>query len=231
MSHPSIMGFIPVSGADRDFADGVPQLLGRALMDYTFSAVRGSSRLDRVVVSTDSAPIASAARDAGMGVPFMRPAALANPRAPVSEVLRHTLDWLDQQEGYKPDWVVMMMVTYPFRRRGFVDTFIDTVLGEDLDSAFAAVEERHSLWMMNAANEPELVSSGSETAKVDKRPLYRELTGLITMTTREVAIQGRIYGARIGIIPTDDMWATVNVHDPMGRALAETLAPHFEALV
>jgi CMP-N-acetylneuraminic acid synthetase len=228
MSRPSILAVVPISGADADSSAGMPTLAGRSLLDYTLDSIRGSAHLDRVIVSTDSEVIAADARRAGVDMPFLRPPSLANPRASVSEVVRHTLTWLDGHQDYRPAWVVLLMVTYPFRPAGFVDRFIETVLGENLDSAFAAVEERHSLWMLNDLNEPELVSSGSETPKAKKRPLYRELTGLITMTTRDVALDGRLYGERVGIVPTADMWAGINVHDPMGRALAETLAPEFE---
>lgn len=223
------MAFIPISGSDAEVSDGdVGLLAGRPLIEYTLHAAFGSRLFDRVIVSTDSETVAADARALGAEVPFLRPESLANPRAAVTAVLEHALKWLEEHERYVPDWAAMLMVTYPFRRRGFIDSFIETVLSEDLDSAFAAAEERHSLWMLNSDREPKLVSSGIETPKAEKRVLYRELSGLITMTMRHVALEGHLYGRKLGIVATHDAWAMVNVHDPGGRDLAGILAPQFQ---
>lgn len=231
MSAPKILGVVPISAADADLAGGrLPQLAGRSLAEFTFHSVRQSRRLDRVIVSTDSEHVAGEARRLGMEVPFVRPPDLANPRAPVSRVLCHAVEWLAEHEQYTPDWVAMLMITYPFRPPGFIDHFIGTVLSEDLDSAFAAVEERQAHWTLNDANEPELVSFGTETAKAMKRPFFRELSGLMTMTARDVVVHDRLYGRRVGIIPTDDALAAISVHDRGGGELAALVAPRFAEL-
>jgi len=224
----SIVAVIPISEADIEFAgDRMPLLAGRALLEYTFRAAKESRFVDRLIVSTDSARIAEACKASGVDAPFIRPPELANPNAPITEVLRYTLEWLREHERIEPDWVTMLLVTYPFRPKGFVDTFIQTVLSEDLDSAFAAIEEGHSHWVLREGAQPELVSFGADVAKAYRRPLFRELSGLMSMATRETILAGKLYGQKLAIIPTHDARSTVNVHDPIGQQFAELLAPQF----
>ena len=223
-----IIALIPVSGADPEFAEGrMPTLQGRPLIQYTLRAAREATLIDRVIVSTDSQQIADACHDYGVEAPFLRPLNLANPEAPITEVLRHALEWLQDNENYSPDWVVMLLITYPFRPAGFVDNFIKTVASQDLDSAFAAVAERHSHWFLREDGRPDLVSFGSDAAKAQKSPFFRELSGLISMAKKDVILSGGLYGQKLGIIPVEDMWAVLDVHDRIGRQLVELLAPHF----
>src|ERR671913_443426 len=100
-----ILGVIAVSGGDPQMADGrLPQLDGRPLLEYTIAAARAARRLDRVIVSTDSEAIADEARRLGAEVPFVRPLALANPTAPITEVMRHALKSLEETDGYVARW-------------------------------------------------------------------------------------------------------------------------------
>jgi len=199
----------------------------RPLIEYTIRAVQESALIDRVVVSTDSEHIADTCKSYGVEAPFLRPQALANPAAPVTAVLRHALEWLQDSKNYSPDWVAMLLITHPFRPTGFVDNFIKTVLSQELDSAFAADEERHSHWFLREDGQPELVSFGSDTAKAQKRSFFRELSGLISMAKREIVLSGSLYGQKLGIIPIHDMWAAINVHESVDQQLAELLAPQF----
>ena len=224
----SIVALIPISGADPEFSEGqTPYLHDRPLIEYTIRAAQESALVDRVVVSTDSELIAETCKNYGVEAPFLRPQELANPTAPITEVLRHALEWLQDNENYSPDWAVMLLITYPFRPAGFVDNFIKTVASQDLDSAFAAVAERHSHWFLREDGRPELVSFGSDTAKAQKSPFFREMSGLISMAKRDVILSGGLYGQKLGIIPVEDTWAVLDVHDRIGRQLVELLAPHF----
>ena len=224
----SVVALIPISGGDPEFSSGkTPYLNSRPLVEYTIRAAQESLLLDRIIVLTDSKHIAESCRSYGVEVPFLRPPELANPTAPITEVLRHALEWFSEKENYCPDWTAMLSITYPFRPKGFVDDFIKTVLSEGVDSAFAALEERYSHWFLREAGQPELVSFGSDIAKAQKKPFFRELSGLMSMVRREVILSGSLYGEKLGIIPTKDMWAVINVHDLIGQQLAELLAPQF----
>ncbi|MCE9613247.1 MAG: N-acetylneuraminate synthase family protein [Lentisphaerae bacterium] len=98
---------------------GVP-LIGRAAR----LGCRCLARLGgqgRVVVSTDDAEIAEAARAYGAETPFMRPAELAGDRTPSAPVVQHALTWYAER-GEHFDEVVLLQPTTPL-------TAPDDVLG------------------------------------------------------------------------------------------------------
>ena len=227
MSAPTVLAVVPLAGSDPEFRGGlVPKLAGRSLLAYTHRAFAECARVDRVILSTDSEAVAKAARRDGWDVPFLRPSTLGNPETGITDVLRHAVEWFGTREEYLPDWVLMGTVTYPFRPAGFVERFIETVMARDLDSAVAVVQERQAHWMVDDDGTPQLVTYGGHTPKAQKRTVYRELSGLVSLVRREVIRSGRLYGDRLGVIPVQDSMACVNIHDANGWALAELLAPH-----
>ena len=89
---------------------------GRPLIAYTVDAARDSGAFDRVILSTDAPDIAAAARSLGSDVPFMRPPELARDETPHQPVLEHAVRWLDEHEEYRPDAVMILQPTSPFRQ-------------------------------------------------------------------------------------------------------------------
>lgn len=224
----SIAAIIPISGVDPEFDEGqIPELQGKSLIEYTIQAAQASDIIDRILVSTDKEHVRTACSSYNIDAPFLRPPELANPIAPVTAVLKHAVLWLQEEENYFPDWIVMLLITYPFRPKGFIDSFIKTVLSQDIDSAFAAIEERYSHWHILEGGQPDLMSFGSDTARDKKKSFYRDHTGLISMAKREIVLSGSLYGEKLGIIPTQDMWAVLNIHDPIDTQIIQYLAPHF----
>ncbi len=120
-----VLGLIPA----RAGSVGVPQknvrlLGGRPLVSHTVEAAK-RSRLDRVVISTDSEDIASVAVAAGAERPFLRPAELASGTALAIGVVRHALEFLKREEGWVPDAVFYLQPTSPFRTSQDIDTALD----------------------------------------------------------------------------------------------------------
>lgn len=88
----------------------VADLGGVPLIAWTVRAALGSGVFGRVVVSTDSAEIAAAARAAGAEVPFLRPADLATAEARSVDVVRHALTTLGVTGRF-----ALLQPTSPFR--------------------------------------------------------------------------------------------------------------------
>ena len=83
------------------------------------SASRGSS------CRPTSAEIAEEARRHGGEVPFLRPAELACDHAGMVPVLQHAVRWLEAAAGERPDLVVTLQPTSPFRTGADIDATID----------------------------------------------------------------------------------------------------------
>lgn len=106
---------IPARGGSK----GVPgknirPLAGRPLLHYTIDAARAIAPDSAICVSTDDPLIAGCARQAGLEVPFMRPAELAADNSGTYPVLLHALDFY-RSRGFTPDVVVLLQPTSPFR--------------------------------------------------------------------------------------------------------------------
>jgi len=102
---------------------------GKPLIAWTIEAALKSSKVKRVILSTDDAEIARIGREWGAEVPFMRPAELAQDNVASIPVMLHALDWLER-EGDLPDYLTMLQPTSPLRT------------SEDLDKAIGLAESR-----------------------------------------------------------------------------------------
>lgn len=100
-------------------------LAGRPLIAWSIEAASQAACRPRVVVSTDDPEIAQAARHWGAEVPFLRPARLARDNSPHIDVVLHAVAWLEREQGYRPEWVLLLQPTSPLR------------LAQDIDDALA----------------------------------------------------------------------------------------------
>jgi len=113
------------------------------LLAYTADAARASGRLTRVVISTEDEEIAGVARQLGIEVPFLRPAHLAADETPMLDVLTDLVASLERRERYRPDVLVLLQPTSPFRRAGHIDAAVDLLTTSGADSVVTVVPVPH----------------------------------------------------------------------------------------
>jgi len=94
---------------------------GKPLIVWTIEAALKSDCLSRVIVSTDCPEIAAISAAAGADVPFLRPARLAEDDTTHIEVVRHVIEWLRENEGGTPDYIMTLQPTSPFRTERDID--------------------------------------------------------------------------------------------------------------
>src|SRR4051794_1319417 len=87
-----VLGIVPA----RSGSKGIPRknirlLAGKPLLQYTAEAALASTRLARVILTTEDAEIAEVGRKCGLEVPFLRPAELAHDDTPTLPVLQHAV--------------------------------------------------------------------------------------------------------------------------------------------
>jgi len=138
----SIVAIIPARGGSK----GVPgknlrRVAGRSLVARAIDAAQGARSIDRVVVSTDDAAIAAAARDAGAEI-VIRPGALSGDTASSEAALLHALDHLSPA----PDIVVFIQATSPFIDSTDLELAVRRVRDGNEDVVFSAVETFAFLW-------------------------------------------------------------------------------------
>jgi CMP-N-acetylneuraminic acid synthetase len=103
----------------------IRSLCGRPLIVWAVDHARAVLRVSRVIVSTDSEEIATAARQAGAEVPFLRPAELAQDDSPEWMAWRHALRHLFEADGAYPDALMVVPTTAPLRAVEDLDRCLD----------------------------------------------------------------------------------------------------------
>lgn len=108
---------IPARGGSKGIPHKNVKLLGgRPLIAYSIDVALelcgGDTR--RVILSTDDPAIAGVARDCGLPVDYVRPAALATDTSGSREVMLDAMNWADSR-GIAYDCVVLLQPTSPLR--------------------------------------------------------------------------------------------------------------------
>lgn len=103
-------------GSKRIPGKNIKKFLGKPLIAWSIEAGLKSGVLDRMVLSTDDEKIAAVAKKYGADVPFLRPAKLATDTSLADDAIRHALQWLDDKENYRPEWIFVFEPTAPAKQ-------------------------------------------------------------------------------------------------------------------
>ena len=138
----NIVALIPA----RSGSKGVPNknirhLDGIPLIAYSIAAALKSTLIDRVIVSTDSEEYAEIARNYGAETPFIRPKDISGDLATDVECFKHTIDWLQENENFVPEYFVHLRPTTPFRD----PKVLDTAIKEFVCSDYSALRSCHKM--------------------------------------------------------------------------------------
>jgi CMP-N-acetylneuraminic acid synthetase len=195
----NIMGIVGIRSGSKGVPDkNIRPLAGKPLVGWILDAASQSKYLNRTVVSTDSEAYAAIAKSYGADVPYLRPAELAADDSPEYEYVRHMVEWLERNEGYRPDIVVRMMATVPLQSTQDIDAVIRTLLDDPkADSAVAIAEARqHPMKALKLVEDGDggkkLVSYFSESG--------REVTPIARQGYAKAYFRANIIGCRRRVI-------------------------------
>ena len=139
-----ILGLIPARAGSKSipFKNIVP-LAGKALLVYTCIAAFQSKYLSRIILSTDSKKIAAIGRLYNVEIPFLRPKRLALDKTPSIGVVLHALNWLQINNNWQPDAVVLLQPTSPLRTSAHIDEAINLFKKTKADTVVSVMELPH----------------------------------------------------------------------------------------
>jgi len=139
-----IMGIIGArSGSKSVPHKNIRPLAGKPLIAWIIESAKKSNHINRIVVSTDSEEYAEIARKYGADVPVLRPKKIARDKSVEYDFVRHMVEWLEKNEGYKPDIVVRLTAPVPLQAPEDIDGCIEALLRDPkADSAVAMAEAR-----------------------------------------------------------------------------------------
>lgn len=224
-----VLGIIPARGGSKSIPrKNLAPLAGRPLIAHTFEAAKASSRITRIIVSTDDAEIAAFAASQGVEVPFLRPPELATDQAPILPVLKHLLGELGSRENYRPVAVVLLQPTSPLRAPGRIDAAIDLLFASGSDSVVSVVEAPHqfnplSVLRMEAGMlTPFLPGEGARIMRRQDKPrvFARNGPSILVSAVRTLLEKDSLYGERCAALemPPEE---SIDIDAPFDLELAE----------
>lgn len=171
------------------------------MLAYTTDAALASSRLNRVMVSTDDEEIAGVARQLGVEVPFLRPQRLAADETPMLDVLIDLVHALHAREQYTPDLLVLLQPTSPFRRAERIDEAVDLLTSSGADSVVTVLPVPHqfspsSIMRLEGDRLVAWAEGPAPTRRQDKPLLFaRNGPAVLAVRTPIVTDARSLYGA------------------------------------
>ena len=188
-----ILGFIPARGGSK----GIPEkniypLNGKPLIAYTIEEAL-KSKVNRLIVSTDSSEIADVSRKYGAEVPFLRPAELAQNTSAIEDAMLDALEKMNRSDGYSPDLIVLLHPTSPLRTAKHIDESIELLLEKEADSIVSVSEPmEHPCDMVYWDSPGEIKFLVNTDPGRDQRQAYADycfLNGAVYVFTRETLRQ------------------------------------------
>jgi pseudaminic acid cytidylyltransferase len=107
------------------------------MIGYSIKAAIASECFDEIIVSTDDAEIAEIAKFFGASTPFVRPKSLANDYTATIPVIKHAIEWFDDQ-GQSPSEVCCLYATAPFVQADSIRKAYKKMKQEKADYCFTA---------------------------------------------------------------------------------------------
>ncbi|MFD4988231.1 cytidylyltransferase domain-containing protein [Streptomyces sp. NPDC058374] len=226
---PRVLAVIPARGGSK----GVPgknlaEVGGVPLVARAVHACRTARLVSEVLVSTDDAAIAEAARAAGAAT-VERPAPLSGDTATSEAAVLHALDTDEARHGRLADVVLLVQCTSPFLTADDVDGVAAAVL-EGADTAVTAAPFHGFLWR-DLATGATPSSGHGVNHDAAHRPRRQDRPEDLLETGAAYAVRGegfravrhRFFG-RTALVRTDPA-RVLEIDDPHDLARARALAP------
>lgn len=226
------IAIIPARGGSKGLVDkNITSFLGRPLIQWPILVCKESKYLDDIFVSTDSESIASAAKEVGGFVPFLRDKSFAQDTTTTESTLKKALEQYEQKFG-QVDIIVFLTCTEIFRAPEWIDQCIEKLLKSHLlDSAFIGEPTFKNFWKVNQENTFERFDQDMKIHgnRQEKEPSYREDTGLCCATRASILRSGFRLGDNVEIIPNKIFEYNADIHSKIDLDVAEYIYKLYES--
>ncbi|WP_369358339.1 HAD hydrolase family protein [Streptomyces sp. cg2] len=234
---PTVVAVIPARGGSKGVpAKNLAAVGGVPLVARAVRACRAARLVTDVVVSTDDAGIAAAARGAG-AVVIRRPGDIAGDTATSEAAVRHAMDAYEAQAGRPVDAVLLVQCTSPFLVSEEIDAVAAAVVEGGADSALTVAPFHGFVWRdaetAGDAAPGEPADGGGLGVNHDKsfRPRRQdrpqdllETGAAYAMDAAGFRLAGHRFFGRTELVRTDPA-RVLEIDDPHDLARARALAP------
>ena len=140
-----VIAFIFARGGSKGLpGKNILDFCGKPLIAWSIEHAKSSSRINRVIVSTDCDEIAKIALLYGAEVPFIRPSELAQDDTPEWLAWQHALRFVREKTNKFPKMLVSIPTTSPLRSLEDIDACIDLFERKKPDAVITVSEARRN---------------------------------------------------------------------------------------
>ena len=197
-----VLGLTLARGGSKSVPRKNIKLLGRfPLISYTIKEALKSNFITRYIVSTDDEEIQKVAIEFGAEAPFLRPAEFSTDVASSVAAMRHAVEWVENQEGVKYDYVVELMCTNPMKSAEDIDGAIEKLIDTGADSVIAVhqLEDHHPARIKKIVDDKIVdfcIQEIPESRRQDLKPSAFIRSGSIYALKRDhLMLDGKRYGS------------------------------------
>ncbi|MEU6959645.1 acylneuraminate cytidylyltransferase [Streptomyces chrestomyceticus] len=234
---PTVVAVIPARGGSKGVpAKNLAAVGGVPLIARAVRECRAARLVTDVVVSTDDAAIAGAARGAG-AVVVRRPGTIAGDTATSEAAVLHAMDAYEAEHGRPVDAVLLVQCTSPFLISEDIDAVAAAVVETGADSALTVAPFHGFVWRegADAAVEAEAAPTAPGGTGVNHDKSFRprrqdrpqdflETGAAYAMDAAGFRAAGHRFFGRTELVRTDPA-RVLEVDDPHDLARARALAP------
>jgi CMP-N-acetylneuraminic acid synthetase len=225
------LAIIPARGGSKRLpGKNLRSFAGVPLICWSIRFARNVKQFDKIIVSTDSEEIASASRQAGIDVPYLRPAALATDTASSVDVV---LDILarEAKSGQSYDLVALLQPTSPIREASRWQEAYSRIQQGDCDAVIGVAPVRnhpfHVFQWEGTALKPFFDPQGLRL-RSQELPEAVYVVGNMYLIRRAVLEQHKdFFPARTSGVLCDQPYEAVDIDTEGDWVAAEALARHY----
>ena len=128
MKSYKILAIIPARGGSKGIRrKNLQKLSGKPLIAHTIIAAKKTKSINKIIVSTDDKEIGKISKNNGAEVPFLRPKQISKDTSSIIEVIKHALKFLQENQSYVPDIIILLQPTSPLRTSQLITKTINTL--------------------------------------------------------------------------------------------------------
>jgi CMP-N-acetylneuraminic acid synthetase len=186
-----ILGIIPARGGSKEIKrKNLLKIRGKTLIELAIRSAKRSKMLTRTIFSSEDKKILNIAKKAGADIPFIRPKNLAKDNSPTFSVLKHAVKWLEKNENWKADIIVLLQPTTPFRKGIHIDAVVKLLLKTRSDAVITVKKVAYpSHWLLKIVNKDKvsnLLKGGNRYLKRQDTPQTYQPAGSVYAMTKKL---------------------------------------------
>ena len=184
INNKTFLAIIPARGGSKRLPKkNIVDLAGQPLIAWSINAAIKSKYIDKTIVTTDSDEILEVARKYGADVPFKRPDYLSSDTAIREDVIRHTIDYYQNEKKEKFDYLIYLQPTSPLRNEKHIDEAIEYMFEKRANAIVSVCKLEHPVQWSGLLPEDRDMSNFINSLDIKTRsqdfPTYYRLNGAI----------------------------------------------------